>query len=584
MKKNLPFALVTLFFLAFGLSKAQAQRIDELAPSGEFLETLYLTYSFYFDEAFDVYLDDEGAVAVRSDCENSADFQPFVDAKVKDFKSYLAQSKEDFGAQVTMWREALPTEFYAALVKAENMRAAAQNNLCYNSDPFCTDNGLYEFPAGVNAGTGEPGPYYSCLGTQPNPAWYYMKILEPGDMDIYMYSTPQVDIDFCCWGPFADPFSPCPAGLTRQKVVSCSYSTHWDETCTIMDAETDDYFILLITNYSNRECNIHFSKVDGTATSDCSILPPLVSFDNPVCEGDDLHLYANGTTGASYHWFVTNSSWNSNEQNPVRPNATRDMSGTYGCVISHDGQQSDTTYIEIYVGENMHYYIDTVTCNSYTWDGVEYTESGQFTLSWPTLSGCDSIVDLDITINYAPDFAVEGNHWPIGGSETYISVNEYAVVLNNPLAHVDTVLWQVDCENWRLEPHGKGETCTLYIYSFLEDPVMLHCTASNVCGTMQKDFFIRTSYFGVDETIDNQKFTVSPNPTNGNLTLRFGDLTGKAEITVYNSQGQKLDVLDLDVTNCKERTYIMSYFPDGLYYFVLNVNGKQLIRKVSLMR
>ena len=101
---------------------------------------------------------------------------------------------------------------------------------------------------------------------------------------------------------------------------------------------------------------------------------------------------------------------------------------------------------------------------------------------------------------------------------------------------------------------------------------------------MQKDFFIRTSYFGVDETIDNQKFTVSPNPTNGNLTLHFGDLTGKAEIMVYNSQGQKVDVLDLDVTNCKERTYIMSCFPDGLYYFVLNVNGKQLIRKVSLIR
>lgn len=584
MKKNLLFALLPLIFLTFGLPKAQAQRIDELAPSGDFLETLYLTYSFYFDEAFDVYLDDEGAVAVRSDCEYNTDFQYFVDARVKDFKSYVAQSKEDFGEQVTMWREALPLEFYAALVKAENMRAAAQNNLCSNSDPFCTDNGLYEFPAGVNAGTGEPGPYYSCLGTQPNPAWYYMRILEPGDMDIYMYSTPQVDIDFCCWGPFADPFEPCPSGLTRQKVVSCSYSTHWEETCKIRDAETGDYFILLITNYSNHQCNIHFSKVDGNATSDCGILPPLVSYDNPICEGHDLHLYANGTEGSSYHWFVTNSSWNSDEQNPVRPNATHDMSGTYGCVISRDGQQSDTTYIEIYVGENIHYYIDTVACDSYTWDGVEYTEDGEFHFSWPTLSGCDSVVDLKVTISYTPNFEIEGNHWPIGGSETYISVNEYAAALDNPNAHIDTVLWQVDCENWRIQPYGHGETCTLYIYSFLEEPVMLHCVACNECDTIRRDFFIQTSYFGVDEVFDNQKFMISPNPTKGNLTLHFSDLTGKAEIAVYNSQGQKLDVLEFDATNCKERTYDMTHFPNGFYYFVLKNNDMTLMKKVALAR
>ena len=63
------------------------------------------------------------------------------------------------------------------------VRSILQNNFCNNSDPFCTDNGMYEFPAGVNAGSGESGPYYDCLRTTPNPAWYYMRILDPGDMD-----------------------------------------------------------------------------------------------------------------------------------------------------------------------------------------------------------------------------------------------------------------------------------------------------------------------------------------------------------------------------------------------------------------
>ena len=88
--------------------------------------------------------------------------------------------------------------FIIAVVLLHAQHGMAQaHDFCNVSEPFCTDNGLYEYPAGVNTGSGESGPYYDCLRTTLNPAWYYMRIMEPGDMDIYMYSTPLVDIDFC---------------------------------------------------------------------------------------------------------------------------------------------------------------------------------------------------------------------------------------------------------------------------------------------------------------------------------------------------------------------------------------------------
>ena len=151
-----------------------------------------------------------------------------------------------------------------------------ENNMCEFADPFCTDNGMYEFPAGVNAGSGETGPDYDCLYTTPNPAWYYMRIGNPGAMNIHMYSTPQVDIDFCCWGPFDDPTTPCPYGLTEDKVVSCSYSTSWTENCMIpATAQTGEYYILVITNYSNQTCNINFSMpMEGTAVSTITVDVP----------------------------------------------------------------------------------------------------------------------------------------------------------------------------------------------------------------------------------------------------------------------------------------------------------------------
>ena len=75
-------------------------------------------------------------------------------------------------------------------------QVGGQNNTCQTAAPFCTGT-LYSFPAGVNAGSGQTGPYYGCLLSRPNPAWYYMKVATPGNIIIQMHSEPSKDIDFC---------------------------------------------------------------------------------------------------------------------------------------------------------------------------------------------------------------------------------------------------------------------------------------------------------------------------------------------------------------------------------------------------
>lgn len=223
-----------------------------------------------------------------------------------------------------------------------------QNNLCASADPFCTDNGMYMFPAGVDAGSGESGPNYSCLLQTPNPAWYYMRIADPGSFTIHMYSQPSRDIDFCCWGPFNDPVEPCPSGLTSGKVVSCSFSEHAEEDCIIpSSAQVGEYYLLVITNYSNFACNIHFSKTAGNGTTDCSILPPLVDNDGPYCEGETIHLIGNAPQGAVYSWNGPNG-WTASGQEVSLPNATTNMTGTYTCTIALNGQTSSAdTYVEV---------------------------------------------------------------------------------------------------------------------------------------------------------------------------------------------------------------------------------------------
>jgi hypothetical protein len=57
-----------------------------------------------------------------------------------------------------------------------------QGVTCAGADPFCTVDG-YTFPNTTGV-TAEGGNNYGCLGTQPNPAWYYMEIATVGPITI----------------------------------------------------------------------------------------------------------------------------------------------------------------------------------------------------------------------------------------------------------------------------------------------------------------------------------------------------------------------------------------------------------------
>ena len=223
----------------------------------------------------------------------------------------------------------------------------AQGDSCSLSEPFCTGN-IYTFPAGVNSGTAQPGPNYGCLATQPNPAWYHMKIAVAGNINIHMYSTPLHDIDFICWGPFSDPTSPCVSQLTGNMIVDCSYSPAPTEDCYIPNGQVGEYYILLITNYSNQPCDITFEKTAGTGETDCTIVPPPVSNNGPLCVHDNLQLFADTINNATYFWSGP-AGFTSTQQNPVIPNVGLENAGDYQLIITVNGNASDPVVTNVII-------------------------------------------------------------------------------------------------------------------------------------------------------------------------------------------------------------------------------------------
>jgi hypothetical protein len=260
---------------------------------------VYFLHKLYNDSRFNVINAEENGsfiVSANGTANLEASFADFAEQTTNDFARMNKYQAADYANE---YKGTLPMSFVNSLMMDMYIQSR-ENNLCSGALPFCTDNGMYEFPAGVNAGSGETGPDYDCLYTTPNPAWYYMRIGDPGAIDIYMYSTPAVDIDFCCWGPFDDPETPCPNGLTSDKVVSCSYSAQPTEHCMIpATAQTGEYYILVITNYSNQTCNINFSAVGGAGSTDCGILPPVDIIGFLITEDGEYVAFA-GPTDREY--------------------------------------------------------------------------------------------------------------------------------------------------------------------------------------------------------------------------------------------------------------------------------------------
>lgn len=263
---------------------------------------------------------------------------------------------------------------------------------------------------------------------------------------------------------------------------------------------------------------------------------------------------------------------------------------TKACVEGEDPYTSmsifDTLTIAVEVGAPEYYYDTLVLCDVsvYNYHGLECAQSGDYEAVYTNFYGCDSTYALSLFLDYTPNYEIIGNHWPIGGSETYISVNEYGIQINEPYTRVDTVIWQIDCPNWYFEPHGNGATGTLYIYTYLLDPVMLHAWAINQCDTVHQEFFIQTSYFDLEENGKDDEFTVSPNPTDGNVMLRLGNLRGEAVFQVFDNHGRMVDEFVVDAGGCKEKDYKMPDVSNGLYYFVAKAEGKALVRKIVYSR
>ena len=418
-------------------------------------------------------------------------FQAYYDEMMSllqaDFEAYSHADKETQGEQFSSWKDALPEDLFVLLFRLmliENPTNRDGNQTCATSDPFCTTD-VVTFHVEANpGGSCESGPYYGCLQPYINrpPFWFHMKIGVAGAFTINMSNSASVDIDYCCWGPFSDPISPCPNQLTQAKYIDCGSSGAATETCHIpSSAQVGQYYIMVITKYNQSTAtNITFHKVanSGPGETDCDILPPLVSNDGPYCAGETIRLTGNAQAGATYNWSGPGG-WTANGQTVTRPNCTMAMAGTYTCTI-HVGTQtsSATTPVQVYARPNANFtaeasclgsptqFTNTSTSNpanqsmTYQWnfgDGQtstqqnpshQYSAVGNYNVTLTASCGqgvCTSTKSLSVSVYPIPTANFTANSVCLGNSTQFTNTST-STPGNQPM----TYLWNF----------GDGQTST----------------------------------------------------------------------------------------------------------------------------
>lgn len=230
--------------------------------------------------------------------------------------------------------------------------------------------------------------------------------------------------------------------------------------------------------------------------------------------------------------------------------------------------------LHLVIHESYQTEVFDTTCNAiYQWNGLECTQQGDYEANLSTINNCDSLVTLHLNFIDMPEVEINGPHLTIGGDEVYFTEYEYTLISS---ASIDSVMWQIDCDNWQVLPIGNGETCLLHIHSFIPDSTQFTATVFFDCGQTTTSIWIQTSFYGIDENTLSA-VSLTPNPTNGLVNINVPNNRGIQQLKICNLLGSTV----LEVAKMQGNTIDVSSLSAGVYIVrVVTTNGKENFAKL----
>ena len=224
-----------------------------------------------------------------------------------------------------------------------------------------------------------------------------------------------------------------------------------------------------------------------------------------------------------------------------------------------DGPVCDTTFV-LYL-EIVDEYNDTIpitACDHYDWNGQSYDETGLYTASFVSEQGCDSIVNLDLTI-INPDIEILGYQDIYFSSDVWHGIYHYYVVdsIAIPLAPIQ---WQCDNPNWILLPVSDYH-CKLIATTEGSSTLTAHTLIAENCDEEMSILINAKPYYDDDD--DDTTTALFPNPARSEVTVQAKGIT---HVRMFNLMGQTVreikvnnpvNAIDMDTGNLERGVYLV---------------------------
>jgi len=202
--------------------------------------------------------------------------------------------------------------------------------------------------------------------------------------------------------------------------------------------------------------------------------------------------------------------------------------------------------------------------NVYSENGFNVSTSGSYTQHLQTTNGCDSIVNLTLTVNNV-------------STPTNLAVQ----LLNNYLE----ITWQGDGESYELYRNNDSIT-TVSQPIYLDRNVIngeAYCyKIKSIIGDCGSEFsnVVCKSFAGLEsQEVNEAKINLYPNPTNDKSILKVEGLTKDADVIVYDINGRKIKQYKIN-SGQGELEIDVNSLAKGIYNIKVVNDNVSLVRKL----
>lgn len=204
-------------------------------------------------------------------------------------------------------------------------------------------------------------------------------------------------------------------------------------------------------------------------------------------------------------------------------------------------------------------------CDSYTYHGMTYTESGDYEQYIENPYGCDSIIRLQLTIKPAPYVSeIEGEQF------IYVTDHGRYTYSIEPVEGAYDYVWFID-NNWAIDNAFGSNSCTVNVNTVGAGTLTVRVYSE--CGYIEKSIHIEHSL--------QPDIVVYPNPTYGDFKLYLYGMDGETLIEIYDAIGQRIARFTENANvSGTLLSYTLKYHACGMYLITASNRYRSVTKKI----